>query len=30
MNCCAVTSDGATIVAGETSGRLHFLRLEGI
>jgi WD40 repeat protein len=28
--CCAVASDGVTIVAGEASGRLHFLRLEGI
>lgn len=27
---CAVTSDGLTIVAGELSGRVHFLRLEGI
>ena len=26
--CCAVASDGITIVAGEASGRLHFLRLE--
>lgn len=26
---CAVTSDGLTIVAGELSGRVHFLRLEG-
>jgi hypothetical protein len=24
---CAVTSDGRTIVAGESSGRVHFLRL---
>jgi WD40 repeat protein len=24
---CAVTSDGRTIVAGESSGRMHFLRL---
>jgi WD40 repeat protein len=28
--CCAVAPDGVTIVAGEESGRLHFLRLEGI
>ena len=28
--CCAVTPDGVTIVAGEASGRVHFLRLEGI
>jgi WD40 repeat protein len=27
--CCAVASDGVTIVAGELSGRLHFLRLQG-
>ncbi|MFM6843266.1 MAG: WD40 repeat domain-containing protein [Dolichospermum sp.] len=26
---CAVASDGVTIVAGEASGRLHFLRLQG-
>lgn len=29
MNCCAIAPDGTTIVAGEASGRLHFLRLEG-
>jgi WD40 repeat protein len=28
INCCAVASDGVTIVAGESSGRVHFLRLE--
>jgi WD40 repeat protein len=27
---CAITPDGLTIVAGELSGRVHFLRLEGI
>ncbi|MDB9449523.1 WD40 repeat domain-containing protein [Dolichospermum circinale] len=27
--CCAVASDGVTIVAGEQSGRLDFLRLQG-
>ncbi len=27
---CAVAPDGRTIVAGETSGRVHFLRLEAI
>ncbi|HEY9694275.1 MAG TPA: hypothetical protein V6D15_18895 [Oculatellaceae cyanobacterium] len=27
--CCAVSPDGLTIVAGEQSGRVHFLRLEG-
>jgi WD40 repeat protein len=26
--CCAVAPDGVTIVAGEASGRVHFLRLE--
>ncbi|MDF0590402.1 KGGVGR-motif variant AAA ATPase [Candidatus Methanocrinis natronophilus] len=26
--CCAVGLDGVTIVAGESSGRVHFLRLE--
>ncbi len=30
IKCCAVASDGVTIIAGEASGRLHFLRLEGI
>ncbi|BAZ13109.1 WD repeat-containing protein [Calothrix sp. NIES-4071] len=29
INCCAIAPDGTTIVAGEASGRLHFLRLEG-
>ncbi|MBS9386977.1 MAG: hypothetical protein HEQ24_23330 [Dolichospermum sp. BR01] len=29
INCCAVAPDGVTIVAGESSGRLHFLRLQG-
>ncbi|MEA5498900.1 WD40 repeat domain-containing protein [Limnoraphis robusta] len=28
--CCTVAPDGRTIVAGELSGRLHILRLEGI
>ncbi len=28
--CCAVSLDGKTIVAGEDSGRVHFLRLEGV
>ncbi len=27
--CCAVAPDGVTIVAGEASGRVHFLRWEG-
>ncbi len=30
LKCCAVASDGVTIVAGESSGRVHFLRVEGI
>ncbi|MTJ28718.1 WD40 repeat domain-containing protein [Aphanizomenon sp. UHCC 0183] len=29
INCCTVAPDGVTIVAGEESGRLHFLRLQG-
>ncbi len=28
--CCAVATDGVTIVAGDSSGRVHFLRLEGM
>jgi len=28
--CCAVAPDGVTIVAGEGTGRVHFLRLEGM
>jgi WD40 repeat protein len=30
LECCAVVPDGRTIVAGEMSGRVHFLRLEGV
>ncbi|MBD0304565.1 MAG: hypothetical protein ICV85_21125, partial [Tolypothrix sp. T3-bin4] len=30
INCCAVAADGISIVAGEASGRVHFLRLEGV
>ncbi len=30
LRCCAVAPDGVTIVAGEDSGRVHFLRLEGV
>ena len=30
INCCAVSLDGKTIVIGESSGRVHFLRLEGV
>ena len=29
ISCCAIAPDGLTIVAGESSGRIHFLRLEG-
>ena len=29
IKCCAIASDNLTIVAGEASGRLHFLSLEG-
>lgn len=28
LTCCAVAPDGVTIVAGEESGQLHFLRWE--
>jgi len=27
---CAISPDGVTIVAGDTSGRVHFLRLQGV
>jgi WD40 repeat protein len=30
IKCCAIAPEGTTIVAGETSGRVHFLRLEGM
>ena len=30
MTRCAVASKGRTIVAGDASGRIHFLRLEGV
>jgi WD40 repeat protein len=30
LQCCAIAPDGVTIVAGEASGRVHFLRLEGV
>ncbi|QIR41002.1 hypothetical protein HCG51_32855 [Tolypothrix sp. PCC 7910] len=29
INCCAVTPDGVRVVAGDKSGRVHFLRLQG-
>ncbi|MEG4816525.1 WD40 repeat domain-containing protein, partial [Microcoleus sp. K5-D4] len=28
--CCAIAPDGVTIVAGDKSGRVYFLRLEGM
>jgi len=28
--CCTARSDGVTIVAGDESGRVYFLQLEGI
>lgn len=27
---CAISPDGVTIIAGEESGRVHFLRLQGV
>ncbi|MDT9178410.1 MAG: WD40 repeat domain-containing protein, partial [Limnospira sp. PMC 1238.20] len=30
MESCAVAPDGVTVVAGDKSGRVHFLRLEGL
>ncbi len=30
LNTCAISPDGRTIVAGGVSGRVHFLRLEGV
>jgi WD40 repeat protein len=30
IRCCAISSDELTIIAGEDSGRVHFLRLEGM
>jgi WD40 repeat protein len=30
LTACLIASDGKTIVAGEESGRVHFLRFEGI
>ncbi len=29
LRCCTVAKDGVTVVAGDYSGRLHFLKLEG-
>jgi WD40 repeat protein len=28
--CCTIAPDGVTVVAGDASGRVHFLRLEGM
>ena len=30
LSTCAIAPDGRTIVAGGFSGRVHFLRLEGV
>jgi len=30
LHTCAISPDGVTIVAGDTSGRVHFLRLQGV
>jgi len=30
LSTCAVVSDGTTIVAGDSSGQVYFLRLEGV
>jgi len=30
LHACAISPDGRTIVAGEASGRVHFLRLQGV
>ena len=30
IDCCAVAPDGVTIAAGDESGKVHFLRLQGI
>ena len=30
ISCCAVAPNGVTLVAGEASGQLHFLRVEGM
>jgi WD40 repeat protein len=29
INCFAASPDGKTILAGDSAGRVHFLRLEG-
>lgn len=30
FNCCAVTPDRKTIVAGDAGGQVHFLQIEGV
>jgi WD40 repeat protein/energy-coupling factor transporter ATP-binding protein EcfA2 len=30
LHACAISPDGKTIVAGDASGRVHFLRLQGV
>jgi WD40 repeat protein len=30
FNCCAVSPDGKSIVAGDSGGVVHFLRMEGV
>jgi WD40 repeat protein len=30
MHSCGMASDGVTVVAGDNSGRVYFLRLEGL
>lgn len=30
ISCFTIASDGVTIVAGDESGRVYFLRLEGV
>jgi len=30
FDCCAVTPDGKTIVAGDRGGQVHFMRMEGV
>jgi WD40 repeat protein len=30
FKCCTIAPDGVTVVAGDASGRVHFLRLEGM
>ncbi|WP_343039317.1 hypothetical protein [Sodalinema gerasimenkoae] len=30
LDCCAIAPDGVRVVAGDRSGRVYFLRLEGL